>query len=355
MISKAKRRGTVVCTAALAVALMMTAPSTSQAQTAANPLADDTVIDFREEMRLLVQNVSSFARRYNPNFVVLAENGLELVGKINPQDDTQVFPARAYIRSLDGFLEENLIERVDGDPNADEKVKKDPLVIARRERLVADIKTTKMLGLNILDLEYADTAAEIDKTYQTTAQKGFVPFVATSTFMGDLPKYPKQTFNANPKSLSDIASAENFVYIANSQGFGTVDDYVQALSYTNHDVIVTNVFHGRTPLRRIDVHRMKFKNLGSRRLVLAELDISTAATYHYYWQSNWGVGSPPFISIPLLEDPDRHRTLFWDPNWQSVISGGTNSFLYGIIDLGFDGVVLKGVDAWRFFETGGEE
>ena len=35
-----------------------------------------------------------------------------------------------------------------------------------------------------------------------------------------------------------------------------------------------------------------------------------------------------------------------------IIYGTRNSYVYGAIDLGFDGVLLRGVDAWVFFETG---
>ncbi len=321
---------------------------------AGDPFAADEVVDFRENMRLLVQNTSAFARAFNPNFVILAEDGLGLVSKPNPEDETQLFPARAFVRAIDGVLELRLLERLAPYVSTD-GAQEDPALTARRDALQQNLKTARRLGVKVLNLEFSEKPKEISGLLTQSSTQGFAPFVGSDPILGDVPENPKRAFNANPQNLDDIRQARNFIYVANSQGFGTASDYVQALSMTNHDVIITSVFHGRQPLSKLDVHRLKYKKLGARRLVLAELDLSSAATYHYYWQENWRQGAPAFISLPYVEDPDRFRTIYWDPGWQRVLFGDANSYLYGIIDLGFDGVVLKGLRAWRYFESGGEE
>lgn len=307
-------------------------------------------MDFRESMRQLVQAVSAYGRSLNPNFVIVAQNGLDLVTKPDPQDDTLLFPARTYIRSINAVLQPNLIKTLQSaDP------KEDPAITAARTQLAANAKTAKNLGVDVFNLEFATKATDIDSLYAASAKQGFTPFVAASPVLGHIPAYPRSAFNANPTSLRDTTQAKNFLYIAHSQGFGVTRDFVQAMSNTNHDVIITNVFHGRVPLSKLEVERLKYKKLGARRLVLAEIDISSAATYDYFWQPGWGQGAPAFINMAFREDPDRYRTLYWDPAWQSVLIGGTASYIYGILDLGFDGVLLKGVDGWRYFESGGEE
>jgi len=341
-----KKMGITAAAFALCIALV---PVQALAQ---GPGAPGVTVDFRESMRQLVQAVSAYGRGFNPNFVVVGENGLDLVSKPDPQDDTLLFPAQTFIRSIDAVLQPNLLKAL-APPNGD--AKEDPDVTTARTQLSANVQTAQSLGVDIFDLEFASKAKEIDRLYAKSAKQGFTPFVAASPVMARIPTYPKSAFHANPKSLDDLSQAKNYLYIAHSQGFGSPRDFVQAMSNTNHDVVITSVFHGRTPLSKLDVERLKYKKLGSRRLVLAEIDVSSAATYHYYWQAGWSQGSPAFIDMPFREDPDRYHTQYWDPAWQSVLIGGPTSYLYGILDLGFDGVVIKGLDAWRYFESGGEE
>lgn len=318
--------------------------------------AAEQIMDYREAMRQMVQSISTYARGLNPNFVILAESALPLTGKINPDDDTQVFPARTFMRAIDGVLTRDLLAQINPKPGEDPK-KVEPAVLQHRARTAQDATTARRFGLKIFDLSFAEKTADKDAKYRASAKAGNVPFVADTPVLGTIPKFPKPTspFQANPKSVADPAQVQNFIYVQNSQGFGLARDFVQALRDSNHDMVIVNVFHGNEPLNKQDVELLKYKKLGSKRLVLAELDISSAASYMYYWQPGWQVGAPAFISVPYIENPDSYRTLYWDPTWQAVLFGDVNSYLYGIMDLGFDGVVLKGVDAWRWFESGGEE
>jgi len=321
-----------------------------------DPFAPGVSLDFREMMRELVQSISTYGRSLNPNFVILTQGSLDLIGKINPEDDTLVFPARTYMRAIDGVLEPKLLSQIQTPPDEDPK-KVDPTLLIKRASTIANIKMAQQFGLKVFDLEFATKVAEIDKIYRTSAKHSFVPFVAQSPVLADIPRYPPvpSAFNANPKSVADPAQVQNFLYIANSQGLGLARDFVQTVRNTNHDMIIVDVFHGNEPLTKFDVEVMQYKKLGSRRLVLAQLDLASAASYHFYWKPGWRQGSPAFIGAPYLDDPDSYRTLYWNPAWQALLFGDFNSYLYGIIDLGFDGVVLKGIDAWRYFESGGEQ
>lgn len=317
---------------------------------AINPFAAGVVVDFREHMRTFVQSISTYARSINPRFMVIAKDGLSLVGKPDPADDTVIFPARAYMHAIDGVMETRLLDETITTPAG----KPDPELEAVVKRRGADFAMARAGGLNVFGLEYASEPKAVDALYAALSNKGTIPFVGESPELATIPAHPVTAYNANAKPIAAAAEVQNYLFIANAKGFGTTPDFIQAVRSTNHDIVIIDVFQGRAPLTRQDVTWMKYKKLGAPRLVLAEIDISTAAPFDYYWKPGWGKGNPPFIFAPVRNDPDRFRTIYWDPGWQAIISGDFNSYVYGLVDLGFDGVVLKGIDAWRFYEAGGD-
>ena len=64
--------------------------------------------DYREEMRRFVQAIGAFARQNRRDFLIIPQNGLELLTKVDAIDADQRSPARAYMRSIDGVLQEAL-------------------------------------------------------------------------------------------------------------------------------------------------------------------------------------------------------------------------------------------------------
>ena len=302
--------------------------------------------DAREEMRKFVQNISAFAKSYNRNFVVLTQNGLALVSKQREGDEDRVAPARAYMLSIDAILQEALYYDV---PEPDAATKEE-----RRENLLRLADTATTNGVKVLVMDYARTRAAIDDSYRLNRAKEFVPFVAEvpAPTANGLPAYPKRPVNENSSSIVSLNSLENFLYLRDSTPFGRQDEYALALHETNYDMVVVDVFHGRNALSKQAVETLKFKKLGARRLVLAYVNIGAAASYRYYWRSRWREGSPIWISAQLPQDPDRYFVEYWRPEWQSIITGNTDSYVYGVIDQGFDGVVLDGVESYRYFEGG---
>jgi len=350
------KRGATTLTVFFAVVMPVQAqtspalPDPLAVQLPIDPFAVGMVIDFKEEMRNFVRTISTNARSFNPNFLVIAQDGLSLVDKINPTDSSVHSPAQAYIRALDGVLETHLLDETvttpAGKPSPD-------LEEALRLRK-AHLATSATYGLTVLNVEYSTDPNTIDKLYTDSGTKGFVGFVGEAPELTSIPSHPASIHSANSSGINATSDMRNYLYIANSKTFGATSNYLQTLRKTNYDALIIDVFHNGKPLTRADVNSLKYKRLGSRRLVFAEMDISSAAVYRYYWKADWRQGNPPYIYRPHSQDPDSYRAIYWDAGWQAVIAGDLQSYLYGILDLGFDGVVLKGVDAWKFYATGGE-
>ncbi len=327
-------------------------PTDDEAQSV-GPGGQSTLIDLREEMRMFVQSISSFARAYRPNFIVLANGGLDLLVKRDPVEETKISPARAYMRSLDGVLQEGMFF----DVKRGDRPFGTPPVEDRQKPMLAMTEFAKSNGLKVFTLDFGKGKAVVDTVRDQAVKKGFISLVSDmpSTDIYRLPAYPVRPFDENPSNILSLDMVKNFVVIRNSAPFGRQDAFAMKMHDTNYDMVAVEVFHGRRPLSRQAIETLKYKKIGARRLVLAYMDIASAASYHYYWRPHWREGSPMWISAPLKDDPDRYNIEYWQPEWKQIITGDTNSYTYGLIAQGFDGVIIDGLETYRFFEGGDEE
>jgi cysteinyl-tRNA synthetase, unknown class len=307
------------------------------------------VLDYREEMRSFIQNISNFTRRYNPNFAVIPQNGLDLIVKVDPDNETTSVPARTYIRAIDGVLQEGMFY---GYPLFGKPTEKE-----RQERLLKLMAVAKSNRLKVLVMDFAKDTKTIDAAYRRNARKGFVPYVAFARGLdlNALPRYPKRPYREAAGSVLSARDVRNFLYLRDSLPFGRQDQFAMAMHGTNFDMIAVETFHGRKPLSKQAVATLRYKKAGGRRLVFAIADIGTAATYSYYWKSWWREGVPLWIKSPYPANPDRYFVQYWNPEWQKVITGDTESYMYGIVRQGYDGVILEGTESFRFFEGTGAE
>ncbi len=310
--------------------------------------SDDLTVEYREEMRLFVQKISKYARGYRPNFIVIAGGGLDLIVKRDEIDQRKVAPARAYIRSLDGVLQKGVFysEQTKDEPFGA------PTDIFLKEKTLNLLEKAKNNGLKVFTLEFSKNKKIIDQIETLSNKQGYISLTVESPAIDikTVPKYPYPPFRENSKSIISLGMAKNFVTITNSSPYGRQDIFTLKMHDTNFDMIAVEILHGRRPLTRQAVETLKYKKVGTRRLALAYMDIGTALSYQYYWKDSWRSNSPPWINDPDPNDPDRYKVEYWNSNWQNIITGNTNSYIYGLIAQGFDGVILNGLDVYKYFE-----
>lgn len=307
-------------------------------------------VDLREQMRKFVLSITDFSRRHRRNFMIITRGGLELLIKRDPVDETRISPARTYIRAIDGVLQEGVFfgSRVFGEPPPAE----------RQARMLRLTDLAKANGLKVFVMDFGDDPKTVEESHRQNMEKGYVSITAhaPAAELTSLPPYPRRPYGENSKSIISLKDVSNFAVISDSSAFGRIDEFAMKMHGTNYDLLIVDVFHGRTPLSRQAVETLKYKRVGAKRLVFATVNVGSAASYRYYWKPAWREGSPPWIVAPVRDDPDRYHVQFWRPEWQRIISGDTNSYVFGAIAQGFDGVVLEGIEeAYRFFEGGGEE
>lgn len=302
------------------------------------------LMDFRQEMRSFVEKIATYARAEKPNFLVIASEPSELIIKRDVQDEKIISPARTFMRSVDGLLFEGVYF-------GHQAIGKAPPPEVHNE-VMDRINLAKNNGLTVMALDFATKPATIDEVYRNARKDGLIAAAAHRPIpeLTALPPYPSRPNGENPNNILSMDDVRNFAFISDSSAFGRQDQFAFKLHDTNFDLLIVDPFSGREALSKRAVETLKYKKLGARRLVFARMDIGTAASYRYYWKPDWQEGSPPFIGAPFPRDPDRYFVEFWRPEWQQIMFGDNQSYLYGLIAQGYDGVILEGMRNYLAFE-----
>ncbi len=308
------------------------------------PALTGPLIDYREELRSFVQGIAQYARSLNPGFLVVARDAGELIIKRGVQDDRVIQPARTFMRSIDGIMMDGVFAgyRTFGTPPSEEI----------QAQMFRRIERAQRNGLAVMVQDYTSGRENIDTILRQGRERGLVINVSESLpgQTTGLPRYPLRPNGENPNNIISMRDVRNYLYLTDPGAFGRQDQFALTIRNTNHDLVIVEPFSGREPLSRQAVETLKYKKLGARRLVFAKMDIGTVSSYHYYWQPGWAEGTPGWIDAPFPGDPDRYFAEYWNPGWQQVIFGNPNSFVFGLVRQGYDGVLIEGLRNYLAFE-----
>jgi cysteinyl-tRNA synthetase, unknown class len=95
------------------------------------------------------------------------------------------------------------------------------------------------------------------------------------------------------------------------------------------------------------VDLMRTRPDGRRRMVFAYISIGEAESYRYYWQDSWAKARPEWLEPENPDWPGNHLVRYWHPEWQAILYGNPNAYLDRILDAGFDGIYIDGVDKFE--------
>jgi len=299
------------------------------------------ILDYRHEMRMLVQSISAYARGRDAGFIVIPQNGQELL----TTDGTSIGPAATdYIDAIDGQGREDVFYGYTADNVA--------TPATDRDYFLGFLDRAESLGIQVLAIDYCWTHTFMDNSYSANQARGYISFAADHRDLDDIPAYPLQPYGANADAVQTLSDARNFLYLLDGEPFGSRQAYLNALAATDYDAMVLDLFYDGVALSSTEVAGLRTKAHGGQRLLIAYMSIGEAEDYRYYWQSGWTEGSPQWL---LGENPDwegNFKVRYWDPAWQAILFGGEGSYLDQILDAGFDGVYLDLIDAFEYFEDG---
>lgn len=295
--------------------------------------------DYRQDMRDFVKGISDYAKGIQPNFVIIPQNGHELLTE-NGEETGE--PITTYIDAIDGVGREDLFYGYDSDDT--------PTPTSDLDFMTAFMDIAELNGIQVLVTDYCSTQFYVDDSYARNSAKGYISFAADHRELDNIPAYPDDPYNVNSSNITSLAGAKNFLYLINSSSFAGKDDLLNAVSETNYDLIITDLFYNDVALTASDVARLKRKQNGGSRLVIAYMSIGEAEDYRYYWQTGWNANPPSWLAEENPDWPGNYKVRYWDTDWQNIIYGNGDSYLKKILDAGFDGVYLDLIDAFEYFE-----
>jgi cysteinyl-tRNA synthetase len=279
------------------------------------------------KMQDFVVGLSKYARSFDPDFIVVPQNGAELAfEKLNTDGNLNM----AYMNAIDGFGIEELF--------FNEKSKVD----SYRLKMLQKLKGSK----KILVSEYITKEAAVGETIGKNKKEGFLSFPrsADNESYKEIPAITDE----NSNDINKLSEAKNYLYLINSSNYKQRFYYLKDIAKTNYDVVIMDLFFHTKPFTAEEIKQLQTKANGAKRLVLAYINIGSAENFRYYWDGNWIVGDPSWIKKKYEGYRDEFYVEFWNPEWQKIIYGNNNSYMKKILDAKFDGAYLDNVEAYYF-------
>lgn len=291
--------------------------------------------DYRGLMRDFVTKISKIGKSAKPGFVVIPQNGIQLVTTTDESDGPL---AEQYLAAIDGHGQEDIFY---GNPDDNVASSKDDI-----EWLRGYLDRSKAKGNVILCTDYCSTESKMKDSREKNDAAGYLGYQAIERNLNVIPSY--KPFNENDKVINKLSDAQNFLYILQLEDFKSKDDFINKVCATNFDLLITDLFfYEEAPFTADDVERLRQKKNGGKRMVVCYMSIGEAEDYRFYWQKGWKRGNPEFLDY---ENPDwkgNFKVKYWNSDWQDII---LKQYLPKIIDAGFDGVYLDIIDAFEFYE-----
>jgi len=307
---------------------------------ACDPLTESTNSVYKDEMRSLVIELAAYARESSPAFIVIPQNGQEL---ITVDGNASSALSADYLAAIDGVGREDLFYgfRRDNAATPDDET----------ERMLEFLFRCEESGVEVLVTDYCSSQDKMDDSYFRNHDNGFASFAAPERDLNLIPSYPAGPYGMNQENIHTLSEVRNFLYLIDPGEYSSREAFLSGLENTDYDLLLVDAFDmNGGAFSPAELNRLKVKKSGGKRLVIAYMSIGEAEDYRYYWDQTWYDAPPDWLAE---ENPDwkgNYKVEYWDQEWKDILYGSEGSYLDRILASGFDGVYLDIIDAFEYFE-----
>lgn len=328
----------------------------SQEGEVANPAS------YKEAMRSFIIKISQHAKKKNPKFQIVVNQGYELIVK----DDSINQIHDEYLAAIDGILTESLFWTWIKDDEGNISYQESSHDLSYVSHYLRKAKTSQkpIFSIDYTDDGKTENSANRAASYASNRQEGYISFQGNIY----LDQIPRSITDENNKNIETLKDGANFLYIFEPNNIAKNSSNRKALAIelykdTNYDIIFTSAYYQNNNGREFDwftadeIYDFNVKKNGGSRLIIAYMNIGSLSKSNYYYK-NYDID--PSGSVPWLGEKDsfweEYNVKYWYPFWEKIIIYNEDrtdikSFLDNIIDGGFDGVILDNVNKYWYWDN----
>lgn len=313
----------------------------------------DMIPNHRRFMREIVIELANYGHKRKDGFIVLLRNAPELVVKERREEewerarDPEGFGAGKYppegalfkpcLEAIDGFLLDGLFY---GRDKANT-----PTMPAMSDYLLRFTRQMAAEQRRSFSIEYCSDAKANAGIMAKAAKANLLSVVLADPDLATLPagRAPQE----NPGHVDGLKKVQNFLPMFKPGPLKDRAAWIAALADTNYDMLVIDPFWPeRNSFTLAETKQLTYKQLGTRRLVIARLPLGRAMADRFYWQDDWRTAPPPWLAGKDDDHPGQYHVKYWQSDWKDILS----RYMQGLMDLGVDGVLLDAADEYLYLE-----
>lgn len=312
--------------------------------------------DYRKPMRDFVIGIAEYAREFNPDFIVIPQNG-QCVAWDGDYDENSSDPenvlAQEYFAAINGTGREDTFYGA-GDEDYTLSPEKDSLLFQAWCDVFKAQTGADGEKITVISADYCKEENKADSDSKNFA-KGYISYAAPERDLSVISNAP--IYNENSLDINRLSDAKNLLYLLNYEKFSSRIDLLESIRNTNYDLIIMDGFSKEGDIFTAEeINSLKQKKNGGKRLVVSYMSIGEAESYRWYFKSSWVSGGKPSLQAPSWLDKENpywegnYKVRYWNPGWQKIIYGNNDSYTKLLLDAGFDGVYLDIIDAYEYYE-----